>query len=249
MTDGVGGHPRVMLDVRSVSVAFGGLRALRSVEVAIADREIVGLLGPNGSGKTTLFNVVSGLVRPAAGEVWFGGVRITGLAPWKIARLGIGRTFQIARPFPRMSVFDNVLAGVTFGARPASRRIDRAREVDRLLATVGLAEKASARASTLSLGETKRLELAIALSTRPTLLLLDELASGLSPKGREEVIRFYARLRERGLTIFAIEHSLAVLNEVSDRVLLLDQGAVVAEGPPRAVFASRELRAAYLGDE
>ncbi len=238
-----------MLQVRGISVTFGGLRALDSVDVTLAEGEIVGLLGPNGSGKTTLFNVICGLVRPVSGEVRFRGRRTTGLAPWRIARLGIGRTFQIARPFPRLSVFDNVRVGVTFGARPAARAADRAREVDRLLATVGLAGKARAPASALSLGEAKRLELALALSTKPTLLLLDELASGLSPKGREEVIRFYARLREHGRTIFAIEHSLAVLREVSDRVLLLDQGAVVAEGRPDAVFASRGLALAHLDDE
>lgn len=237
-----------LLEARGISVRFGGLAALDSVDVTIGEGEIVGLLGPNGSGKTTLFNVLCGLLRPVAGEVRFLARPITGLAPWRIARLGIGRTFQIPRPFPRLTVFDNVRVGVTFGPHPAAGA-ERTREVERLLTTVGLADRAQAPARALSLGEMKRLELAIALSARPALLLLDELASGLSPRGREDVIRFYARLRKRGLTIFAIEHSLAVLQEVTDRLILLDRGAVVAEGRPAAVFASRELAAAYLGDE
>ncbi len=241
--------PEPLLEVRGIDVRFGGLAALRSVDVAIGAGEIVGLLGPNGSGKTTLFNVLCGLVRPAAGEVRFRGRPITGLPPWRIARLGIGRTFQIPRPFPRLTVFDSVRAGVTFGPRPPVAGAERAREVARLLATVGLADRAAVPAQALSLGEMKRLELALALSTRPALLLLDELASGLSPRGREDVIRFYARLRRRGLTIFAVEHSLAVLREVSDRLILLDGGVVAAEGRPDDVFASRELAAAYLGDD
>ncbi|MBI4635055.1 MAG: ABC transporter ATP-binding protein [Candidatus Rokubacteria bacterium] len=239
-----------LLDARSVSVAYGGLQALRAVDVAVEAHQIVGLLGPNGSGKTTLFNVLSGLRPPTSGDVWLGGERITRLPAWAIARRGIGRTFQIPQPFPRLRVRDNVAVGVTFRRRdPLRTGADRMREVERLLATVGLTDKADTPARELSLGERKRLELAVALSTRPILLLLDELASGLSPRGREEVIRFYARLRERGLTIFAIEHSFAVLAEVADRVLVLDQGAVIADGAPRDVFQSPRLARAYLGDE
>lgn len=239
-----------LLDARSVSVAYGGLQALRAVDVAVEAHQIVGLLGPNGSGKTTLFNVLSGLRPPTSGDVWLGGERITRLPAWAIARRGIGRTFQIPQPFPRLRVRDNVAVGVTFRRRdPLRTGADRTREVERLLATVGLTDKADTPARELSLGERKRLELAVALSTRPILLLLDELASGLSPRGREEVIRFYARLRERGLTIFAIEHSFAVLAEVADRVLVLDQGAVIADGAPRDVFQSPGLARAYLGDE
>lgn len=231
-------------------MAFGGLSALRGVDVAIEEHEVVGLVGPNGSGKSTLFNVLDGLLQPTAGEVWFRGERITGRPPWAIARLGIGRTFQIPRPFPGLSVRDSVLVGVTFRAQHRYRRVaDRRAEAERLLALVGLADKAGARSTELSLGEMKRLELAVALSSRPTLLLLDELASGLSPRGREEVLRFYGRLRQRGMTIFAIEHSFAVLSQVADRMLVLDQGRIVAEGTPAAVLASHRVAEAYLGEE
>ena len=239
-----------LLESRGISKAFAGLLALRGVDLAIEERELVGLIGPNGSGKTTLFNVISGLLRPTAGEVWFRGRRITLANRRERSRLGIGRTFQIARPFARLSVLDNVLVGITFRSRVRRGGLpDRQREAERLLETVGLADKGERQARELSLGETKRLELALALSTRPTLLLLDELASGLSPKGREEVIRFYGRLRERGLTIFAIEHSFRVLAQVADRLIVLDQGAVVAEGPPEAVLGAPRVSEAYLGEE
>jgi branched-chain amino acid transport system ATP-binding protein len=231
-------------------MAFGGLLALRGVDVAIEEHQVVGLLGPNGSGKSTLFNVMSGLLRPTAGEVWFRGRRVTGRPPWVMGRLGVGRTFQIPRPFAGLSVFESVLIGVTFRGSDRYRRgADRRSEAERLLALVGLADKSGARATDLSLGQMKRLELAVALSSRPGLLLLDELASGLSPRGREEVLLFYGHLRERGLTIFAIEHSFSVLARVADRMLVLDQGQIVADGPPAAVLASPRISEAYLGEE
>lgn len=231
-------------------MAFGASLALRGVDVTVEDRQVVGLLGPNGSGKSTLFNVLGGLLMPTAGEVWFHGLRVTGKPPWVMGRLGVGRTFQIPRPFARLSALDSVLVGVTFRRRDRYRRAaDRRREAERLLALVGLSDKAGALATELSLGEMKRLELAVALSSRPTFLFLDELASGLSPRGREEVLLFYARLRERGLTIFAIEHSFGVLARVADRMLVLDQGQIVADGPPAVVLASPRVAEAYLGEE
>jgi len=239
-----------VLEGRGISMAFGGLLALRGVDVAIEEHQVVGLLGPNGSGKSTLFNVMSGLLRPTAGEVWFRGRRVTGRPPWVMGRLGVGRTFQIPRPFAGLSVFESVLIGVTFRGRDRYRRAaDRRSEAERLLALVGLADKSGARAIELSLGQMKRLELAVALSSRPGFLLLDELASGLSPRGREEVLLFYGRLRERGLTVFAIEHSFSVLARVADRMLVLDQGQIVADGPPAAVLASPRIAEAYLGEE
>ncbi len=231
-------------------MAFGGLLALRGVDVAIEERQVVGLLGPNGSGKSTLFDVLGGLLTPTAGEVWFRGERVTSRPPWVMGRLGLGRTFQIPRPFAGLSVLDSVLVGVTFRRRDRYRRAaDRRREAERLLALVGLGDKAGGLATELSLGQMKRLELAVALSSRPSLLFLDELASGLSPRGREDVLLFYGRLRERGLTIFAIEHSFGVLARVADRMLVLDQGQIVADGPPAAVLASPRVAEAYLGEE
>ncbi len=237
------------LEVSHVSMRFRGLFALRDVSLVVEPHALVALLGPNGSGKTTLFEIVCGLLRPTSGSVRFDGVEVTGLPPHRIARLGIGRTFQVARLFPGLPALDNVLVGVTFGrARPPDRAARR-RIAERLLETVGLAHKAGTPARELSLGEQKRLELACALGPEPRLLLLDELASGLPPRGREEVIRFYGRLRARGLTIFAIEHSVRILADLADRLVVLDGGAIVADGPPREVLASRRLAEAYLGEE
>ena len=240
------------LELRGVSKRFGGLYALREVSLAVEPGSLVALLGPNGAGKTTLFDVVTGLSRPSAGTVSFGGANLTRLAPHRIAALGIGRTFQIARLFPELSVLDNALVGVTFGGggRRARRGpAERRRQAERLLELVGLEDKRAARAAQLSLGEQKRLELACALGPEPRLLLLDELASGLPPRGRAEVVRFYGRLRARGLTVVAIEHSFGLLGELADRVVVLDQGVVVADGRPAEVLASSRVLEAYLGDE
>jgi branched-chain amino acid transport system ATP-binding protein len=239
-----------MLELQRVSKRYGGLEALREVSLAIEPGSLVAVLGPNGAGKTTLFDVVSGLVRPTAGAVRFQGADLTRLPPHRIAALGIGRTFQIARLFNDLPALDNVLVGVTFGGgrrrRPAS---ERRRQAERLLELVGLHDRPTARAGELSLGQQKRLELACALGPEPRLLLLDELSAGLTPRGREEVIRFYGRLRARGLTILAIEHSVGVLAELADRMVVLDQGAIVADGRPVEVLGSPRVKEAYLGDD
>jgi ABC-type branched-subunit amino acid transport system ATPase component len=237
------------LELEGVGKRFGGVHALRDVTLAVEPGSLVALVGPNGAGKTTLFDVVSGLTRPTGGRVRFDGTDLARLPPHRIAALGIGRTFQVARLFPDLRVLDNVLVGVTFGSRHPRTPGERRRHAERLLELVGLAERAAACARHLSLGEQKRLELACALGPEPRLLLLDELASGLPPRGRAEVVRFYGRLRARGLTIVAIEHSLALLGELADRVVALDQGVVVADGPPAAVLASPRVREAYLGED
>jgi branched-chain amino acid transport system ATP-binding protein len=258
-----------LLAARGIERHVGGFRILDGVDLEVPPRSLVALVGPNGAGKTTLFDVLSGLVRPTAGRVVLDGHDITGLPPWRIARLGIGRTFQTARPFSDLAVIDNVLVGVTFGfggsGRPGGTgaprgpggRQDRARptararrqQAERLTEMVGLHDRRGAAARTLSLGEQKRLELALALALEPRLLLLDELSSGLSPRDREEVIRFYGRFREQGLAILAIEHSLAVLAELADLVVVLDQGRVAAAGPPREVLGSPRVQEAYFGEE
>ncbi|MDP2702893.1 MAG: ABC transporter ATP-binding protein [Candidatus Rokubacteria bacterium] len=237
-----------LLEGRGLCVDYGRVRALDGIDVEVQEGQVIGLLGPNGSGKTTLLNVLGGLLRPTAGAVRFDGALVTGKPPWAFGRLGIGRTFQIPRPFAGLTVLDSVLVGVTLSKRRRfMRAADRRREGERLLAIVGLDGKAGARSSELSLGQMKRLELAVALSTRPRLLLLDELASGLSPQGRGEVLRFYGRLREHGITIVAVEHSVGTLASIADRLLLLDGGVIAAEGPPSAILASPRVAQAYLG--
>jgi len=235
------------LEVQAVSKSFGGLEALRDVSLVVEPGTIVAVIGPNGAGKTTLFDIVSGLARPTRGVVRFDGTDLARLPPHRIVRLGVGRTFQIARLFPALSVLDNVRVGVVFG-RGGRAAGDARRRAAHLVEVVGLGAKAEAAARELSLGEQKRLELACALATEPRLLLLDELTSGLSPRGREEVVRFYGRLRERGLTVVAIEHAFGPLSRVADRVVVLDQGAVVADGSPAEVARSARVREAYLGE-
>jgi branched-chain amino acid transport system ATP-binding protein len=235
------------LEVVRVSKRFGGLHALRDVSFAVEPGSLTAVVGPNGSGKTTLFDIITGLVRPTGGSVRFAGAELTRLPPHRVAGLGIGRTFQIARLFPGLTALDNVRVGVTFG-RPGRAGGGR-HGAERLLEVVGLSAKAGARARELSLGEQKRLELACALAPEPRLLLLDELTAGLPPRGREEVIRFYGRLRERALTVVAVEHAFGALGRLADRVIVLDRGEVVADGRPDAVMASPRVREAYVGED
>jgi branched-chain amino acid transport system ATP-binding protein len=237
------------LEVDGVTLRFGGLEALRGVSLVAEPGSLVALVGPNGAGKTTLLDVISGRLRPARGSVRWGGVELTRLPSHRVAALGVGRTFQIARLFPGLAAIDNVLVGVTFGAGPPRSAAERRRRGGEILAWVGLADKGAVPASRLSLGEQKRLELAVALAAAPRLLLLDELGGGLSPRGRDEVYRVCDRLRGRGLTVIVIEHALGRLARLADQVVVLDQGAVLAAGRPDEVLASRRVADAYFGEE
>jgi ABC-type branched-subunit amino acid transport system ATPase component len=237
------------LEIDGVTHRFGGVHALDGVSLTVAPGTLVALIGPNGAGKTTLLDIVSGRLRPTRGSVRLDGHELTRLAPHRIAALGVGRTFQVARLFAGLAALDNVLVGVMFGAdRPAIPAEGRRRAED-LLGWVGLAERAGVAAARLSLGEQKRLELAVALGAAPRLLLLDELAGGLPPRGRDEVYRVCARLRGRGLTVVAIEHGVGRLARLADRVVVLDQGVIVADGRPDAVLAEPRVVEAYLGEE
>ncbi len=238
-----------MLEVEGLRVAFGGLRALVGVALRADRGEILGLIGPNGSGKTTLFNVIGGQVPPDAGSVRLDGHELVGRSPHAICRLGVGRTFQLLSPFQRLGLVENVCVGLRFG-EPGVRRPARAvaAEAERLLRFVGLGAKMHSPAYALSLGELKRLEVAMALSTRPHLLLLDEILAGASPAGIEQVLALLRRLREQGITMLVIEHRLKALAQVADRMVALDQGVVIADGPPGHVVRAPAVVAAYLGE-
>jgi len=236
--------PPPLLDVEALTVRFGGVGALTGVSLRVEPGQIVGLIGPNGAGKTTLFNVVSGLVRPAAGVVRFRGRPITGLPPFRIARLGIARTFQLVRVLPALSVADNVRVGLAFGGR---RDAERPGDPRALLAAVGLEGRADEPAGSLPLADRKRLEIARALATRPALLLLDEVLSGVRAAEARGLMALIRDIRRGGTTIIMIEHIMRAIMALSDRVVVLHHGEKIAEGPPDAVAASPAVIEAYLG--
>jgi ABC-type branched-subunit amino acid transport system ATPase component len=249
-----------ILEVRDLSVRFGGVRAVSRVSLAIQEGEILSIIGPNGAGKTTIFNVVTGLYRPTAGEVWLRGHPISGLPPHARARLGIARTFQNIRLFRELTVGENVRVGrygrtrvglASLLLRTPGFRRERAetdRSVETLLASVGLRGRSGERARGLPYGDQKRVELARALAAEPSVLLLDEPAAGMSTGEADELMALIRCLRDRGLAILLVEHHIRVVMGVSDRVAVLNHGELIAEGPPAAVRQDPAVIAAYLGD-
>ncbi|MBI4168366.1 MAG: ABC transporter ATP-binding protein [Acidobacteria bacterium] len=238
-----------LLEVHRLSKAFGGLTALRAVSFTVAERELLGVIGPNGSGKSTLFHIIGGVLRPSSGTVAFAGETITGRQPWEICRLGIGRTPQIPMVFPGLTCLENVLVGAAFGSRRRRLPVARARhEAIAALETVGLADLAARPAPRLSLGQTRLLELAMALASAPRLLLLDEPTAGLSPAAVQRVLQLLRGLRGRGVTIVLVDHKLRAIADVASRLLALDRGEVIAEGPSAEVTRHPRVLEAYLGE-
>jgi len=237
-----------VLQLQKLSKTFNGICALSGIDFTINEGEIVGLVGPNGAGKTTLFNLISGRLRPGSGKILFEGKDITGFKPHAVCKLGISRTFQSSRPFSRMSTLQNVLAGQVFGkgfslhTRPEDKQM-----AHELLDVVGIAHKAETLAVNLTLSEQRRMDLARALATRPKLLLLDEVAAGFSPVLVKKAIKLINRVRERGVALLIIDHFLNLSLKVADRLLALDHGEKIAEGPPNIVMKNREVLRAYLG--
>lgn len=241
---GASGGP--LIEAAEVTRSFGGIQALRGVTLTVADGELVGLVGPNGSGKTTLVNLVSGTFRPTSGVLRVAGTDVAGAPPHRISHLGVARTYQIPRPFESMTVRDNVAMAIMFGRAPRSldaARVDAQEHLDR----VGLAHLADARPAEVNLHERQLLEMARALATRPRVLLLDEALAGLSPVEVDDAVRVVRRIHASGVTIVLVEHLLRVVNQLATRVVVLDQGRVLAEGPPGVVMRDPAVVAAYLG--
>jgi branched-chain amino acid transport system ATP-binding protein len=237
-----------MFEVRDLTKRFRGLTALDRVSFRVAEGEILGLIGPNGAGKTTLVSLVSGTLVPTEGEIHFQGRRIDRLPPQRRAHLGIGRTFQVMKPFPGLSVLDNVAVGALFGRGGGERSLPRARERAReWLEFTGLGPRAGQRADALGGPDRKRLELAKALAMQPRLLLLDEVMAGLNPVEIDEVVALIRRIREQGMTILVIEHVMRAIRSLSDRLLVLHHGQQLAEGSPEEVLADARVVEAYLG--
>jgi len=235
-----------ILTLRGVSKRFRGLTAVSEVDLDLPAGSICSLIGPNGAGKSTLFNLVTGYVQPSAGTIEFAGARIDGMATDRISRMGVARAFQISKPFPGLSVFDNLRVGALFGA-------DGPRDADAVvhaaLTLTGLEAQARAMASSLTVGFLRRLELARAIATRPRLLLADEPCAGLNPSETAEIVDILRRMRSRGLTILLVEHDMRAVMEISDRIFVLEAGRKIAEGPPTEIARNARVIAAYLGTD
>jgi branched-chain amino acid transport system ATP-binding protein len=235
---------QAILEVREVTKRFAGLVAVDQVSFSIPRGGLVSIIGPNGAGKTTLFNMLTGQLRPNAGEVRLDGQIINHLAPHQRARLGMGRTFQIAKPLIALNALENVMMGAFLHRRTTRAAQDHARAV---LGEIGLADRADRRASELTLSERRRLEVARALALDPQILLLDEVMAGLNASEIVQAIDLVKRLHARGLTILVIEHNLNVVRSISEKVIVLDHGALIAEGSAEDILSSPAVIEAYLG--
>jgi branched-chain amino acid transport system ATP-binding protein len=237
-----------VLEGAGVTKRFGGLVAVDAVDLNIREGETVGLIGPNGSGKTTLFNCIAGFHRPDAGSLTFRGTPLLGKSPHEVCHLGIARTFQLSRPFPHLTVAQNLVVAILYGNTGVDRVSAAAAEARRLLAYVGLDARLNEPAGRLMLAERKRLELARALATRPRLLLLDESLAGLNMAEMQTAMELLRRIRdELGLTLVIIEHIMQAVMGLCNRVIVLNNGRKIAEGPPSQVAEEPRVIKAYLG--
>jgi branched-chain amino acid transport system ATP-binding protein len=235
-----------ILEAKGVTKIFGGLVAVKAVDFRVEKGEIVGLIGPNGAGKTTFFNMISGFYRPNEGDVLFNGSSIVGLKPSRICKLGMTRTFQIVKPFPELTVLENVMMGAfNHHAKSADARV-KAMAVMELL---GLAERAGELAGNLPVAGRKRVEIAKALATEPELMLLDEVMAGLTPPEMHQMIDTVRRIRETGVTMVIVEHVMPVIMSLCDRIYVLHHGEKIADGTPEEIVANKNVMEAYLGED
>ncbi len=237
---------KLIIQVKEVSKHFGGLKAVNNVSFDVAKNEIVGIIGPNGAGKTTLFNLISGSLPVTSGQVIFNNEEITSQKPYIICKKGIGRTYQIVKPFGNISVLENVMVGAFNKATSTKEAREFSLEI---LKKVGLYNKKDQVGKSLTIADKKRLEVAKALATQPTVLLLDEVMAGLNPSEVKEILPMIRSLRDSGITIILIEHIMEVVMSVSDRIVVVHHGEKIAEGTPTEITNNPEVIKAYLGEE
>ena len=237
----------MILEVRDVTKRFGGLQALSNITFELGAGEILGLIGPNGAGKTTLFNAINGVFKPEHGRIVFKDEDITGFPAYEVARRGLARAYQVVRPLSDLTVRENVMVGACYGREKLSLT-EAARVAEDVLAQVGLADKADHPAGSLNVAQKKRLELARALGAQPYLLLLDEVLAGLNPSEIAKMMDTIRQIRDSGITILMIEHVMQAMMSISDRILVLDYGVLIAQGLPQEVVNNPLVIEAYLGD-
>jgi branched-chain amino acid transport system ATP-binding protein len=237
----------MILEVKNVSKSFGGLQALSDVSFDLPEGQILGLIGPNGAGKTTLFNVINGVYTPDRGAVHFRGENITGISTYYVAHRRMARTHQVVKPLSELSVLENVMVGACFGGEGKNLE-EGAKIAEDVIRFVGLKVPVEQLAGTLNVGQKKRLELARALASQPALLLLDEVLAGLNPSEIASMVDTVRLIRDQGVTILMIEHVMHAIMNVSEHILVLDYGELIAQGTPAEIANNETVIEAYLGD-